>query len=228
MIYLLFTILFAQLIIILLLLFKSPLEEPLLVRLDGLKRGRAQFVVKSVAATMFLVMMYILYRVVQIHSRSVDAIDSPNHAILAYHVLEATVIGFSLFLLLIIDSLHQYIRAVNVLTETLRAARRQNKAYENSKKKSADEAKLVKEKISRLKTEIKKLESECDRTEKEVESRKANSDALKSRLEGFLVDYDGLLADNKDLKDQLRDMNERLSHSGGKKFGFFSWDQWGL
>lgn len=228
MIYLLFTVLVAQLIIIMFLLFKSPLQELLLVGLDEFKRGRAQLVVKSVAATLFLVMMYILYSVVEIHIRSVDAVDSPNHAILAYHVLEASLIGFSLFLLLIIDGLHQYIREVNILKKTLRAARKQNQVYEESKKKSANEAKSVKEKISRLRTEIKKLELECDKKKKEVESRKANSDALKSRLEGFLVEYDGLLADNKDLKDQLHDMNERLSHSGGKRSVFFSWGQWGL
>ncbi|XP_024979891.1 uncharacterized protein LOC112516880 isoform X2 [Cynara cardunculus var. scolymus] len=206
----------------------SPLQERLLVELDGLKQGRAQLAVKSVTATVFVVMMYILYTVVQIHSRCGDAVDSPNRAILAYLVLEASLIGFSLFLLLIIDGLHQYTKEVNILTKTLSAAQKQNQAYEEGKKKSANEAKSVKEKISRLRTEIKKLELECDRKENEVESRKANSDALKSRLEGLLVEYDGLLADNKDLKDQLHDMNERWSHSGGKKSGFFSWDQWGL
>ena len=98
MIYLLFTVLFAQFIIILLLLFKSPLQELLLVRLDELKQTRTQLVVKSVAAAMYLVMMYILYTVLQIHSRSVDAVDSPNRAILAYRVLEASLIGNFSFL----------------------------------------------------------------------------------------------------------------------------------
>ncbi|KAL7601513.1 hypothetical protein Lser_V15G24981 [Lactuca serriola] len=228
MIYLLFTVLFAEMIIILLLLFKTPLREPLVAGLDGFKQGKAQLAVTSVGATVFVVMMYNIYTVVEIRSCSADAVDSPNRVILAFRILEASLMGVSLFLLVMIESLHQFIKPVVILTETITASRKQNQACEDTNKKNAHLAKSIKDEISRLKTGITKLELECDKREKDVQSRKANSSTLKSQLVGLHVEYDHLLTENKDLKDQLHDINERLSHSTSKKMSFFSWDQWGL
>ncbi|KAI3789484.1 hypothetical protein L2E82_02281 [Cichorium intybus] len=228
MIYLLFTVLFAEMMIILLLLFETPIREPLVAGLGGFKQGKAQLVVKSFGATVFLVMMYNIYTIVEIRSCSVNAVVSPNRVILAYHILEASLMGVSLFLLLIIDSLPQRMKKIISLTNTIKAERKQNQAYKDIDRKNAHLAKSIKEAISKLNTEMTKLESECGRKEKDIQSRKANSEDLKSQLQGLHVEYDHLLTENKDLKDQLQDIKEKLSHSSSKKIGFFSWDLWGL
>ncbi|KAL4588974.1 hypothetical protein LXL04_001875 [Taraxacum kok-saghyz] len=227
MIYLLFTVLFAEMIIILLLLLKTPLREPLIDVFDASKQGKAQLVVKSIGATVFIVMMYNIYTVLEIRSCSVD---SPNRVILVNRILEASLMGISLFLLLIMDSLHQHIKQVVMLKQTIMAINKQNQAFEDINIKNSHLAKSIKQDLSKLTTAMKKLESECDKKERDVQSRKANSSALKSQLEGLHVDYDYLLTENKDLKDQLRDINQKLSHSNSntKNTSFFSWDQWGL
>ncbi|KAK9078175.1 hypothetical protein SSX86_002232 [Deinandra increscens subsp. villosa] len=228
-IHLSFTVSFAQIIIILLLLLETSFRNPLLFQLDKLKRSRAQLAVKSIGATMFVVMMYDIYSVLEIRTRSIDSINnSPNHVILAFHLLEASLVGFMLILLVVINHLHQYIKEFVMVTETIRAANKQYRANEDCMKKIADEAKIVREEISRLKLEIRNLESECSIKEQAVQLQRTDSDALKNTLEGLLGEYDRLLTYNKDLKEQLQGVNERLSPSDGKKSAFFSWDRWGL
>lgn len=224
-IYLFLTVLSAQMVIILLLLFKSRFRKPLIIWLDGLKRGKAQLVVKSLSATVFAVMMYSIYSVVDFRSRSVNF---SNHVILAYHILEAYLMGFSLFLLLTIGYLHTYITEVVTVTEAIRDLRTQNRAYEESTKKSADEVKVLRKEISRLKTEITNLESELNMKEQAVQLQKTESSDLKNTVEGLVEEYYRLLAHNKDLRDQLQDINKRLSPSSGRKSVLFSWGQWGL
>ncbi|KAI7729258.1 hypothetical protein M8C21_002197, partial [Ambrosia artemisiifolia] len=155
-------------------------------------------------------------RVLEIRRRFVtfvNAVDSPDHIVLAYHMIEACLMGFSLFLLVTVNSLHQYIKEVIMVKETIRAAKKQNQAYEDCMKKSAEEAEIIRKDISRLKTEIANLESECSLKEQAAQLLRADSSILKNKLEGCLEKYDRLLTYNKDLKEQLQGVNERSSHS---------------
>ncbi|KAJ9560907.1 hypothetical protein OSB04_006067 [Centaurea solstitialis] len=307
MIYLFFSLLFVEMVTILLLLFKTPLRKLLIIGIDRMKRGRAPLVVKSVGATVFVIMMYNVYSVTEIQSRPPDAVNPTDQIILAYHMLEASLMGnslatgvnyygdhilvniskpqlvaqlteisawykvklrsdisvflggpvlniaytilssrgsqprnadletrcitniyamhtlllssqgFSLFLSLMVDRLHHYIRELRILRKTVEAAKKQNRAAEDGKNKGADEVKILHEETSRLQSEIKRLESEYEAKVKEVKSAEANSVALKNQSEGFLLEYDRLLAENQSLRDQLRSIDECLSHSNGKK-----------
>ncbi|GJZ58347.1 B-cell receptor-associated protein 31-like protein, partial [Tanacetum coccineum] len=91
MIYLFYSVLAIEMSTILLLLFKTPLRKLLIIGLDRAKRGRAPLVVKSVGATVFIIMMYNVYSVTEIQSRPVEAVVNPtDQIILAYHMLEAS------------------------------------------------------------------------------------------------------------------------------------------
>lgn len=98
MIYLFFAVLFIEMLTILLLLFKTPLRKLLIIGLDRAKRGRAPLVVKSVAATFFIMMMYNVYTVMEIQRRPADVNNPTDQIILAYHMLEAALMGNFLFL----------------------------------------------------------------------------------------------------------------------------------
>ncbi|KAD6794471.1 hypothetical protein E3N88_05367 [Mikania micrantha] len=167
--------------------------------------------------------MYSIYSVF-IRNRSVDA----DHIILAYHMFEAYLMGFSLILLIAINSLHQCMKEFVMVTETIQAAKKQNRAYKHCIKKTEDEAKAVRKDISRLKTKITNLELDYSIKEQAVKLKRADSSALKTKLEGLFEEYDRLLAYNKDLKDQLQGANERASGMDAKWSIFFSWDRWGL
>ncbi|XP_071726053.1 uncharacterized protein [Rutidosis leptorrhynchoides] len=217
MIYLFFAVLFIEMIMILLLLFKTPLRKLLILGLDRAKRGTAPLIVKSVGATVFVIMMYNVYSVTEIQRRPADIINPTDQIILAYHMLEASLMGFSLFLSLMIDRLHHYIRELRILRKTMETAKKQNREAEETKNKGADEVKVLNDEMTKLKAHIKNLESEHAAKEKEIKSAEANFVALKNQSEGFLLEYDRLQAENQNLRNQLRSIDESVSHSNGKK-----------
>ncbi|XP_076882961.1 uncharacterized protein LOC143531580 [Bidens hawaiensis] len=214
-------------IIIILLAFKTPFRNPLVAKLDELKRGKAQLVIKSVGATVFVLLMYNIYSLSLIRRRS-DPVNSPSDVIVAYHIFEAYLMGFSLIFLLAINTLHQYIKEVIVITETIRATKKQNQAYENCMKKSAHDADIKRQDIYKLQTEITNLESEYSEKDQTVKLLRADASEVKRILESGFEEYDQLLAYNKDLQEQLQSVNERLAQSSSTKSVFFSWDRWGL
>lgn len=224
----LFTVVITLIITILLLLFNNPFRKQLVIELDQLKTSRA---VKLAVSTLIAVMMYIVYGLF-------DASDCANHA---YLVLQVSLMGFSLFLLLTIHNVHQYIKEVVMVTDSINTAWKQNQAYEESMKISAKEANLIRTKISSLKTEITKLECKCNIKEQELQSKRADCSALKNHLEGLHEEYDRLLAYSEDVKDQLRNIKESMSHSSERKTvssdaekeriektGSWPWSRWGL
>ncbi|XVF26068.1 hypothetical protein REPUB_Repub13aG0268100 [Reevesia pubescens] len=92
MIQLLFMVIFSEMAVIFLLSFKTPLRKLVLIGLDRVKRGRGPVMVKTVAATVFAVMMSSVYSMMKIQNRWID--DGPSNptdqVLMAKHLLEAT------------------------------------------------------------------------------------------------------------------------------------------
>lgn len=214
MIELLFPAILGEMAVILILLFKTPLRKLVIMGLDRLKRGTGPLVVKTVAGVIFVFMSITVYSVTEIQSRPIDSLNPTDQILLARHMLEASLMGFLLFLLLMIDRLHHYIRELRLLRKTMEAAKKQNRANEDGK---SEELKVLGEEVSRLKKHIKQLETKHETKEKEVKSAEANVLALKSQSEGFLVEYDRLLEENQNLRNQLQSIDQSLSHSDTKK-----------
>lgn len=214
MIELLFPAILGEMAVILILLFKTPLRKLVIMALDRLKRGTGPLVFKTVAGVIFVFMSITVYSVTEIQSRPIDSLNPTDQILLARHMLEASLMGFLLFLLLMIDRLHHYIRELRLLRKTMEAAKKQNRANEDGK---SEELKVLGEEVSRLKKHIKQLETKHETQEKEVKSAEANVLALKSQSEGFLVEYDRLLEENQNLRNQLQSIDQSLSHSDTKK-----------
>ncbi|CAL5378342.1 unnamed protein product [Camellia sinensis] len=214
MIELLFPAILGEMAVILILLFKTPLRKLVIMALDRLKRGTGPLVIKTVAGVIFVFMSITVYSVTEIQSRPIDSLNPTDQILLARHMLEASLMGFLLFLLLMIDRLHHYIRELRLLRKTMEAAKKQNRANEDGK---SEELKVLGEEVSRLKTHIKQLETKHETKEKEVKYAEANVLALKSQSEGFLVEYDRLLEENQNLRNQLQSIDQSLSHSDTKK-----------
>ncbi|CAH1451045.1 unnamed protein product [Lactuca virosa] len=179
MISVLYTLLFVEMTTILLLLFKTPLRELLIVGLDQLKRGRAPLIVKSVGATVFTIMIYEIYNISDTRSRPMDTVGPTDQIILAYQMLEASLIGVSIFLLLIIDRIHYYIRELRTLRNTLEAGKKQD----GSKNNGAAEVKALNEEIHKLRTKITKLESESGKKGNEIKSTESDSGVPRNQSE---------------------------------------------
>nr|GMD33513.1 B-cell receptor-associated protein 31-like [Ipomoea batatas] len=136
---LLFSVAFGEMAVILLLLFKTPLRKLLILSLDRAKRGRGPLVVKSVAATVFVLMIYTVYSVKEIQSRPLESINPTDQVLLAQQILQASLMGFVLFLSLMIDRLHHYIRELRLLRKAMEAAKKHDRGFDNGKNGGVEE-----------------------------------------------------------------------------------------
>lgn len=216
MIELLFSLIFAEMALIVMFVFRTPLRKLVIMGIDRLKRGRGPIVVKTVAGTVFVVMMSSVYNAVEIHNRwSQDADISPTEQILlAYHILEASLMGFSLFLAFMIDKLHHYIRELRMRRKSMEAGKKQSQGSDDGK---TSVIKTLEEESATLRAKIKQLEAVIDEKIEGGSNAEANKLALKKQSEGFLLEYDRLLEENQSLRSQLQSLDKQFSHSDEKK-----------
>ncbi|CAA7408393.1 unnamed protein product [Spirodela intermedia] len=154
MIELLFSVVGAEAGLVVLLLVRTPLRRFVLLGLDKIKRGRGPVAVRTIAPTVFIVFVSSLYSMEKIHSRARGeegfvGLNPTDQVLWMRHLLEASLMGFSLFLALIIDRMHHYIRELRVLRKGEEAARKRSR-----KEESGDQD------VARLKAKIAELESE--------------------------------------------------------------------
>ncbi|KAH6768887.1 B-cell receptor-associated 31-like protein [Perilla frutescens var. frutescens] len=220
MIQLLFSLLFAEMALIVLFVFKTPLRKLVIMGLDRLKRGRGPIVVKTIAGTVFVLMVATVYNVVAIQRRWIQEtaeVNPTDQVLVAKHLLEASLMGFSLFLFLMIDRLHYYIRELRVRRKSMEAVKKQNRVFDDSKSPAPEEIKVLEDEMSKQRGRISRLETQLEEKTKEVSSAEANAVALKKQSEGFLLEYDRLLEENQNLRSQLQSLDRKFSFSEGKK-----------
>ncbi|MED6182636.1 hypothetical protein PIB30_030373 [Stylosanthes scabra] len=221
MLHLLYGVILGEAVVILSFLFKSPLRKVVIVSLDRLKRGRGPVVVKTVAGTVAVVLASSLYSISEIRSRMFDleagVINPTDQVLLSKHILEASLMGFVLFLALMIDRLHHYIRELRVLRKAMEAAKKQNRSFEEGKTTSSEEQKALMEEIAVMRPKVKQLESECEAKGSRVKTLEGEVEALKKQSEGLLLEYDRLLEDNQNIRSQLESISKSSSHVDNKK-----------
>lgn len=219
MIQLLFTVLAAEVALVLVLLFKTPLRKLAIMALDRLKRGRGPVMVKTVAGTVLIVLASSVYSMAKIQNRSTEigSLTPTDQVLMSRHLLEASLMGYSLFLVLIIDRLHHYIRELRSSRKTMEAAMKQNRALEEAKNGSSEDIKAKEKEVSDLTAKIKQLEKDSEERLKEAKAAEANAFALKRQSESFLLEYDRMLEENQNLRNQLQSIDLMLSHSDSKK-----------
>ncbi|XP_058773654.1 uncharacterized protein LOC131647852 isoform X2 [Vicia villosa] len=155
MLQLLYAVIFAEMLMIMSFLFKTPLRKLVIMALNTAKRGRGPVVVKTVTATLVVMLGSALYSIYEIRCRyveSVTIIDPTEQVLLSNHLLQAS----------LLDRLHHYIRELRVLRKTMETVKNQNRSFERNKSVNASENKALKEEIGVLKSKIEKLESECE------------------------------------------------------------------
>lgn len=219
MIQLLFAAISAEALLILLLLFKTPLRKLAIMGLDRVKRGHGPVAVKTVAGTFCVVLGSGVYSMVKIRRRGIEdgGANPTDQVLMAKHLLESTLMGATLFLALMIDRLHHYIRELRLRRKSMEAAKKQTRAFEDGKNGNSEELKNLEEETGALREKVKQLESDLETRTKDVHVAEANSVALRKQSEGFLLEYDRLLEENQNLRSQLQSLDQRLSRSGSKK-----------
>ncbi|KAG6392349.1 hypothetical protein SASPL_146566 [Salvia splendens] len=304
MIQLLFGLIFAEMSLIVAFVFKTPLRKLVVMGLDRLKRGRGPIVVKTVAVTVFVLMVATVYNVVAMQKRWIQdeaEVNPTDQVIVAKRLLEASlmaastlhnsfdisedhcsgydyaynngfmvhpsnflfktvyecefvlryldlysdletecfkpgiivslcsylvtlkdlrmdlVFGFSLFLALMVDRLHHYIRELRIRRKSAEAVKKQNRVFDDNRSPAPEEIKVLEDEMSKLRGMIGRLEKHLAEKSKEASSAEANATALKKQSEGFLLEYDRLLEENQNLRSQLQSLDRQFSFSDSKK-----------
>lgn len=127
------------------------------------------------------------------------------------------VAGFSLFLVLMVDRLHHYIRELRIRRKSAEAVKKQNRIFDDNRPPAPEEIKVLEDEMSKLRGMISKLEKQLAEKSKEAGSAEANAMALKKQSEGFLLEYDRLLEENQNLRSQLQSLDRKFSFSDNKK-----------
>ena len=125
--------------------------------------------------------------------------------------------GYSLFLGLIIDRLHHYIRELRTMKKNMEAVTKQSRTLEEAKLGGAEEIQGYQKDIASLKEQVQILKDQSQKKTEELKTAEANSVALQKQSEGLLMEYDRLIAENGDLRNQLQSIDLRMSRSDGKK-----------
>ncbi|KAL6271180.1 hypothetical protein ACE6H2_028091 [Prunus campanulata] len=212
MIQLLFLVLFAEGVVAFLLLVKiGPLRELVIKSLDQLKMGKGPATVKTIACTMSVILLSSFISIVKIQNKGVKlGTMSPMDQVLwRTHLLEASLMGFTLFLGFIIDRMHHYLSKLIGLRSNVGASKeevdrlqKETMQLKEKEDKSSQEIKQLQEKNSTLSEDLKKLKLECKEKDKNIETAEAHVAALQKQAADLLLEYDRLLEDNQNLQTQ--------------------------
>ncbi|CAN0897929.1 hypothetical protein LINGRAHAP2_LOCUS19398 [Linum grandiflorum] len=210
MIELLFCVMFAEAGIAFLLLVKiGPLRELVLKSLDQIKIGKGPAYVKTIAGTMFVILLSYLTSIVKIQNKGakLGSLSPMDQVLWRSHLLEALLIGFTLFLGFIIDRMHHYLEKLISLKgnagaskEEFETLQKENEQLKEKEEKASKENKQLQDKISALSEELKKLKMEAEEKDKKVEIAEAHVTSLQKQSADLLLEYDRLLEDNQNLQ----------------------------
>ncbi|CAG7867224.1 uncharacterized protein LOC103843216 [Brassica rapa] len=217
--HLLFAVVLAEVAVILALSFKTPIRKLLIMSLDRAKRGRGPVVVQTVSATVCVVLVASVYGMMKIQKRWVEegAMNPTDEVIMSKHLLESTLMGGFLFLGLMIDRLHHYMRELRMRRKTMEAIKKEGSVLEGEKARASDEVKSLKQEITALQERQKQLAAEIEAKSKEIRTEETSGIALQKQSEGFLIEFNRLSEENQDLRNQLHTVDSRISRSSIKK-----------
>ncbi|XVE78113.1 hypothetical protein DITRI_Ditri13aG0117800 [Diplodiscus trichospermus] len=214
MIQLLFLVLFAEGVVAFLLLVKiGPLRELVMKSLDQLKMGKGPATMKTIAGTMSVILLSSLMSIVKIQNKGakLGTMSPMDQVLWRTHLLEASLMGFTLLLGFIIDRMHHYLRKLIVLRSSVGSSKEEVERLQKERMqlkekddKASKEIKLLKEEISALSENLKKLKMESEEKDKKIETAEAHVASLQKQSADLLLEYDRLLEDNQNLQNQAQ------------------------
>ncbi|KAK9055643.1 hypothetical protein SSX86_026728 [Deinandra increscens subsp. villosa] len=212
MIQLLFFLVFAEALVAFLLMVKiGPLRELVMNGLDQLKMRKGT--VLTIAGTMSVILFSNWVSIVKIQNKGakIGSMTPMDQVLWRTHLLEASLMGFSLYLGFLIDRMHHHLQKLINLrrnggsskkeVEKLEAEKLQLRENEDKRK---EEMKNLQKEISGLTETINKLKLESKEKDKKIETAEAHVVSLQKQSADLLLEYDRLLEDNQTLQAQTK------------------------
>ncbi|MCD7466526.1 hypothetical protein HAX54_003330 [Datura stramonium] len=210
MIQLLFMVLCLEGMVAFLLMVKiGPLRELVMKCLDQVKMRKGT--VLTIAGTISAILFSNFVSIIKIQNKGakLGTMTPMDQVLWRTNLLEATLMGFSLFLGFLIDRMHHYLRKLIVLRSSAGSSKKEFERLEREKlqlkektDKAAEEIKLSQKEISSLTETLKKVKLELEEKDKRVETAEAHVAALQKQAADLLLEYDRLLEDNQNLQNQ--------------------------
>lgn len=210
MIQLLYLVLFAEGLVAFLLVVKiGPLRELVMKGLDQVKMRKGT--VLTIAGTFAAILLSNFFSIVKIQNKGakLGTMSPMDQVLWRTNLLEASLMGFCLFLGFLIDRMHHYLRKLIGLRSAAGASRKEIERLEKDKlqlkeksEKADEEMKVMKKEISDLIDNLNKLKMESAEKHKKVEIAEAHVAALQKQAADLLLEYDRLLEDNQNLQNQ--------------------------
>ncbi|XP_021736955.1 B-cell receptor-associated protein 31-like [Chenopodium quinoa] len=214
MIQLLFLVLCVEIGVAFFLLVKvGPLRELVMKSLDQVKLGRGPATVKTIAGTMSVIFMFHLMNILKIQNKGnkLGTMSPMDQVLWRTHLLEASLMGFTLFLGFLIERMHHYLRKlinirskVGASKEELEKIEKEKQQLKEKEEKASKEITTLQNELSKLTEEIKKLKVESQEKDKTIETADAHVVALQKQAADLLLEYDRLLEDNQNLQTQVQ------------------------
>lgn len=212
MIQLLYLVLCAEGLVAFLLVVKiGPFRELVMRCLDQVKMRKGT--VLTIAGTFAAILFSNFISIVKIQNKGakLGTMSPMDQVLWRTNLLEASLMGFCLFLGFLIDRMHHYMRKLIVLRSASGASKKEVEILEKERtqfkekaEKADDEIKHLKKEISNLTDNLNKLKMESAEKDKKVETAEAHVTALQKQAADLLLEYDRLLEDNQNLQNQAQ------------------------
>ncbi|KAL8208419.1 hypothetical protein R6Q57_007831 [Mikania cordata] len=212
MIQLLFFLVFAEAFVAFLLMVKiGPLRELVMNGLDQVKMRKG--VVLTIAGTMSVILLSNWVSIVKIQNKGakIGTMTPMDQVLWRTHLLEASLMGFSLYLGFLIDRMHHHLRKLIRLrknrgsskkeVEKLEAERLQLKENED---KTKEEVKQLQKEISSLTETINKFKFGFKEKDQRIDTAESHVASLQKQSADLLLEYDRLLEENQTLQAQTK------------------------
>lgn len=187
----------------------GPLRDLVIRGLDQLKASRRT--VNTVAGTVVIILVSYLSSLLRIQNKGVKhgTMTPMDQVLWRTNLLEATLMGFSLFLLFLLDRMHHYMRKLIKLRSTSGVSKQAFESLEKEKlqlkekeEKAVSEVKRLQKEMSRLSETLNKLKMEAAEKDKKIETAEAHVTSLQKQAEDMFLEYDRLLEENQNLQRQ--------------------------
>ncbi|GJZ70715.1 B-cell receptor-associated protein 31-like protein [Tanacetum coccineum] len=205
---LLFLIVFAEAFVAFLLMVKiGPLRELVMNGIDQVKMRKGT--VLTIAGTMSVILFSNWISIVKIQNKGVKigTMTPMDQVLWRTYLLDASLMGFSLYLGFLIDRMHHHLQKLINLRKNSGSSKQEVEKLTRDKLELQEKEQKAREEVARLQKElssltgtIQKLKLESKEKDKKVETAEDHVISLQKQSADLLLEYDRLLEDNQILQ----------------------------
>lgn len=205
---LLFLAVFAEAFVAFLLMVKiGPLRELVMNGIDQVKMRKGT--VLTIAGTMSVILLSNWISIVKIQNKGakIGTMTPMDQVLWRTHLLEASLMGFSLYLGFLIDRMHHHLRKLINLRRNGGASKqevekltKEKSEFQENEQKANEEIKRLWKEMTSLTENLQKFKLESKEKDKKIETAEAHVASLQKQSADLLLEYDRLLEDNQILQ----------------------------